>query len=183
MSQFVAVRSLNRSTQVRVVKAFNEVQRVTVNATAGQFKLTFSGQQTVDLAFNITATALQTALEALSNIDPGDVYVTGGPGNSGGTTPYFVSFAGQYSSSDVPQMTGANGTTPLSGGGASVTVATTTSGTAGNVQVKLSPTVDTIVDLDITANRRALAQHSAIGQYIVTAANASIHGVALPPNE
>jgi hypothetical protein len=37
-------------------------------------------------------------------------------------------------------------------------------------EVKLSPTVDTAVDLDITSNRRALARHSAIGQWVVSAA-------------
>lgn len=48
-------------------------------------------------------------------------------------------------------------------------------------QVKLSPTADTVIDLDRADNRRALANHSAVGQYIVTAANDQVNGnVALP---
>lgn len=52
---------------------------------------------------------------------------------------------------------------------------------AGTV-VKLSTTVDTVVDLDDAAVRRELLRHSSIGQYIVTAANANDGGVALPSN-
>lgn len=40
-------------------------------------------------------------------------------------------------------------------------------------KVSLSQTSDTIVDLDNPENRRALARHHAIGQYVVSAANAS----------
>lgn len=53
--------------------------------------------------------------------------------------------------------------------------------TAGNL-VTISNTADTLVDLDDVATRRALGHHSSIGQYIVTAANATDGGVALPPN-
>lgn len=48
--------------------------------------------------------------------------------------------------------------------------------------VKLIPTADVVVDLDLATNRRALARHSAIGQYIVSAANAFDATVALPAN-
>lgn len=52
---------------------------------------------------------------------------------------------------------------------------------SAGAQVKLSPTADTVIDLDLGTNRRALANHSAVGQYIVSAANASANaGVALP---
>lgn len=48
-------------------------------------------------------------------------------------------------------------------------------------KVTLSPTVDTVIDLDLASNRRALARHSAVGQYIVSAANAQTGAnVALP---
>lgn len=53
---------------------------------------------------------------------------------------------------------------------------------SAGTKVELSPTVDTIVDLDLASNRRELSRHGAIGQYIVTAANASDNGVALPSN-
>lgn len=108
--------------------AVNEVQHVTVDATSGQFKLTFSGQTTTDLGFDSTAQEVEDALVALSNIASGDVDVTGGPGDDGGTTPYVVTFTGTKAATNVAQLTAANGTTPLSGGGASVVVTTQTGG-------------------------------------------------------
>lgn len=53
---------------------------------------------------------------------------------------------------------------------------------SAGAKTELSPTVDTIVDLDLASNRRELTRHGAIGQYIVTAANATDGGVALPSN-
>jgi hypothetical protein len=50
------------------------------------------------------------------------------------------------------------------------------------VKTQLSTVVDTVVDLDITANRRELSRHGAIGQYIVTAANNTDATIALPAN-
>jgi len=97
---------------------WNEVQEVTIGThTAGEFKLTFDGQQTVDIAFGALAATVQTALEGLPNIAPGDVEVSG-------ISPYWlVDFTGAYAGMDVPLMTLANGTTPLSGGsGATVTL-------------------------------------------------------------
>ncbi|WP_156027816.1 hypothetical protein [Candidatus Solirubrobacter pratensis] len=48
--------------------------------------------------------------------------------------------------------------------------------------VKLTPTTDVVVDLDLATNRRALNRHAAVGQWIVTAGNANDGGVALPAN-
>ncbi|MGS2592131.1 hypothetical protein [Streptomyces hebeiensis] len=101
----------------------NEVQSVTITGgpTGGTFTLTFSGQTTGAIAYNATAATVQTALEALSNINPGDLAVTG---NAGG--PYAVTFGGAYLGDNVAQMTATasltGGTTP------GVTVATTTAG-------------------------------------------------------
>lgn len=93
----------------------NEIQTVTISGvpTGGTFDLVFDGERTALLPFNATAAAVQTALEALPNIDPGDVTVTGGPGPA---TPYVVTFGGQYGETSVAmfvpesQLTG--GTTP-----------------------------------------------------------------------
>jgi hypothetical protein len=56
----------------------NEVQRLTIqdNATGGTFKVTFGGQETAAIVYNVTASAFQTALEALSSIGAGNVLVT-----------------------------------------------------------------------------------------------------------
>jgi hypothetical protein len=53
---------------------------------------------------------------------------------------------------------------------------------SAGVKVTLSPTADTVVDLDDVDVRRTLANHGAIGQYTVTAANARANSAALPPN-
>lgn len=82
------------------------------------YTLTFSGQTTASILQAATAAEVQAALEALSNINVGDVTVTG---NSGG--PYTVTFGGQYLGVDVPQMTA----TPTGGTG-TVTIATIQAG-------------------------------------------------------
>src|SRR5689334_1709559 len=54
----------------------NEKQTVTIDATGGTFKLTYSAQQTAAIAFDATAAQVKSALVALSNIGPDDVDVT-----------------------------------------------------------------------------------------------------------
>jgi hypothetical protein len=103
----------------------SETQAVTITGApaGGTFTLTFSGQTTAAIAYNASAAVVQAALEALSNIAPGDVAVTG---NAGG--PYTVVFAGAYLSDDVAQMTA---TSSLTGGTSpAVTVTTSTAGGA-----------------------------------------------------
>ncbi len=68
---------------------------------------------------------MQAALELNDDIDVGDVTVTGGPGNAGGTTPYFIEFKGQYAGTNVAQVTT---TTSLTGGATTAAVATTQAG-------------------------------------------------------
>lgn len=100
----------------------DEVQTVTEGGSGlTSFTLTFAGQTTGSIAAAATAAAVQTALEALSNVEPGDVTVTGSASG-----PYTVSFAGgQYDGTNVAQMTA----TPTGGTG-TVTVATSTGGSA-----------------------------------------------------
>lgn len=93
-----------------------EVQQVAITGspTGGTFTLEFDGQETAPIAYNATAGAVQAALEALSNVAPGDVTVTGGPLP---TTPVQVAFAGAYEGVNVPVMVGdptglTGGTTP-----------------------------------------------------------------------
>jgi hypothetical protein len=103
----------------------SEVQTVTITGTptGGTFTLTYSGQTTGTIAFNATATTVQTALRALSNIGSTGVNVTGGPGPG---TPWAVAFAGALADTDVALMTA---TSSLTGGTSpTVSVATTTEG-------------------------------------------------------
>lgn len=106
----------------------NEVQTVTITGTptGGTFNLTYAGQTTAGIAYNAAASAVQSALVALSNIRTGDVTVSGGPGPG---TPYVVTFGGQYSSYDVPLMTTASSLT--GGSSPAAAVAATTAGVAG----------------------------------------------------
>jgi hypothetical protein len=104
----------------------NEVQQIAITGTptGGTFTLTYSGQTTAPIAYNAAASVVETALEALSNITPGDVTCTGGalPGS-----PVTVTFGGLLADEDVAQMTASSagltgGTTPT------VTVTTVTPG-------------------------------------------------------
>jgi hypothetical protein len=121
----------------------NEVQTVTITGTpaGGNFTLTFQGQTTGNILFSANAAAVQTALEALSNIDPGDVLVTGGPGPG---TPYVVEFRGQYGQVNVTQMTAAH--TFTGGSSPAIAVTTTTPGAPGT-GVPLIPILPGQVDV------------------------------------
>lgn len=105
--------------------AVSEVQRATITGvpTGGTFTLTYSGSTTTAIAYNATAATVQAALEALDNINPGDVVVGGGPGPA---TPYTFTFGGALASADLPQMTATGsftgGTTPA------IAITTTTAG-------------------------------------------------------
>lgn len=75
----IAAPGITISTLQAGASGVPEVQKIALHAIThdGTFTLTFSGQTTAALAWNITAEDLQEALEALSNIAPGDVTVTG----------------------------------------------------------------------------------------------------------
>ncbi|MFB7359678.1 hypothetical protein [Streptomyces gardneri] len=106
----------------------NEVQTLTVTGapTGGTFTITWSGQTTAALAYNATAAQVQAALEALSNIAPGDVVVTG---NAGG--PWTLTWGGTQLGENVAAPTTTEsftgGTTP------DITIATTTGGDTATV--------------------------------------------------
>ena len=108
----------------------DEQQRLTVDATAGQYKLTFNAQTTPDIAFDASAASVQSALEGLSSIGAGNVTVTGGPGSAGGGAPYLVAFGGTLADTDLAAIAVSVGTTPLSGG-AGATIATFNDGATG----------------------------------------------------
>lgn len=124
-SMFLAPYSAAGITTLTGGTPANEAQTITITGgpTGGTFTLTFSGQTTAGIAYDAIAGAVQTALEALSNIVPGDVTVTGGPGPA---TPYVATFGGVYTATDVPAMTATGsftgGTTPA------IAVTTTTPG-------------------------------------------------------
>lgn len=99
----------------------SEVQTITITGTptGGSYTLTFSGQTTAAIPYNAVTADVRTALEALSNINVGEVAVGGGPQPG---TAITVAFGGQYEHTDVPQMTSTGSFT----GGSSPAVAVTT---------------------------------------------------------
>lgn len=60
----------------RLVVNFANIQTITINATGGTFTVTYKGQTTGALAYNITAANLQAALVALTTIGTGNATVT-----------------------------------------------------------------------------------------------------------
>lgn len=104
-----------------IVGGLDEVQTITVTAGGTPVTLSWNGQgpQSVGGGANgstLTPVQVQAALEALSNIDPGDVAV-GGP--TGG--PFVVTFGGQYADKDQPAISGTNATVVTGTAGGAVT--------------------------------------------------------------
>lgn len=108
----------------------NEIQRVTVDATGGEFRLRFfainrgSGSSTTaPIPFDASAAAVQAAFEAIDPVfgdagfEPGDVSVSGPAGG-----PWAIEFTGVHADADHQTLEVASST--LSGGAASASVAT-----------------------------------------------------------
>lgn len=106
-----------------------EVQTLTESGTitGGTYTLVYDGLTTANIAFNATAAAVQAALEALANVEPGEIVVTGGPVD---TTPLTLTFAGGKQGNQ-PQITANVGN--LTGTTPGITAATTTPGVAGSI--------------------------------------------------
>ncbi|MHC4720852.1 MAG: hypothetical protein ACYSYT_10305, partial [Planctomycetota bacterium] len=67
-----------------------EVQTLvaTTLPSSGTFTLTYEGQTTADIAYNALPAAIESALEALSNVNPGDIEVGGTRLNQAGATTF-----------------------------------------------------------------------------------------------
>jgi hypothetical protein len=104
-----------------------EIQTLTASGTVsgGTYTLTLNGQTTGAIAWNASAATVQAALEALSNVVPGDVLVGGGafPG-----APLTFTWYGNYIG-DAPTLSVGTGSLTGSTPGAAIT--TGTPGVAG----------------------------------------------------
>jgi hypothetical protein len=118
-------KSLRQVNAIDPASGTNEQQTVAIDdaSSSGTFTLTYSGQTTAAIAYNADAATVKSALEALSNIEVGDVAVTGGPGPG---TDWVVEFTGFLGSTDVTLMTGDG--TNLVGGSTTVTITQTVQG-------------------------------------------------------
>ncbi|BDI29407.1 hypothetical protein CCAX7_14580 [Capsulimonas corticalis] len=112
------------------VNGVDEVHTITGAATGGTIPFTYGNRQTAQLPFNVSAAALQTALQGLGSINAGNVICTGGPL---GTAPIVCTFGGELSGLDVPMISVDN---TLATGGV-VSVASTTNGVSGTARGSL----------------------------------------------
>lgn len=103
----------------------NAVQTVSITGspTGGTFTLTFGGQTTTALAYNCAASDVQTALQALSSIGPGNVTCTGGPLPG---TPIVCTFVGSLAV--APQTTMTHTDSFTGGSSPATSIAATTTG-------------------------------------------------------
>jgi RHS repeat-associated protein len=159
--------------------------------TGGTFTLTFSGQTTAAIAYNVSAAAVQSALQALSAIGAGNVQVSGAAGG-----PWQVHFAGALAGANVPDLSG-NGAGLTGGTSPAVAVSAqqdtyaydalgevlTTTDRNGNVHTDsydvlgrlTSDAVTTLgAGVDGTVRRIQYAYDSQGNKYLVTSYNAAM---------
>jgi hypothetical protein len=109
----------------------NEAQTITLsNTDGGTFTLTYSGQTTSTIAYNASAATTQAALEALSNIEVGDVSCSGGPFPAAVT----VSFTGALAAANIALMT--IDTASLTNTAPAVTAVTATAGSPSQNEIQ-----------------------------------------------
>lgn len=107
----------------------NEVQTFNLGAaSAGTFTITFQGSPTAAIPFNATVAQVQAALDALPNVNPGDITVAGGPLPG---TNVSLTFSGQYAGVNVAEITIDGGATT----GETITIATATAGGANDTDL------------------------------------------------
>ncbi|KAF0187721.1 MAG: RHS repeat-associated core domain-containing protein, partial [Gammaproteobacteria bacterium] len=117
--------------------AVNEVQRVGVTSTfltGGTFTLNYNGQTTTAIAYNATAAQVQSALEALNNVAPGDVVVTKLQDSTSGQE-WKLSFQGALGGANLAQTT-IDSTNVWAMGGKTKIEATDTQGSSGGSEVQ-----------------------------------------------
>jgi hypothetical protein len=103
-----------------------EVQELTITGTptAGTFTLSLDGHLTAGIPYNAAASAVEDALEALPNVEAGDVVCTGGPLPGSAVV---ITFGGQYAGDNMPTMV-ASGAGLTGGTDPAANVSTTTEG-------------------------------------------------------
>ena len=102
--------------------------------TGGTFTLTYNGQTTAAIAYNATAAQVQSALEALNNIAPGDVVVTKLQ-NTSSAQEWRLAFQGALGGANLVQTT-IDATNVWTMGGKTEIEATDTQGSSGGDEVQ-----------------------------------------------
>ncbi len=81
------------------LETVDELQTLTLEATAGNYLLRFKGQVSAEIPFNATAAEVQADLEAIAAIGAGNVSVSGAEGG-----PYAIEFIAALGAFDQPQL-------------------------------------------------------------------------------
>lgn len=142
----------------------NEIWQLVIDATSGTYTLTYGGNETAAIDFDATPAELLNALTDLPNVNIGDFQVTGGPGNSGGTTPYFIEGIGALAGTNLTPPTVDD--TLLVGGGAAGTLTTTQAGGAASALTSIAQRPVSRMQVDVYIDD----VYSAIGTTKVTSA-------------
>lgn len=130
-SSLTGMTATHATTQ-NAVASTNEKQRIELsgNVTSGTFTLTWDpggGDETTgNIAYNASASTVQTALEGLATPTAGDFSVTGVAGG-----PWVVEFTGSYAAADVNAITG-DGSSLSGAGSQAIAVASVTTPTGPN---------------------------------------------------
>jgi hypothetical protein len=131
----------------------DEVQQLTITGspTGGTFTLTYDGQTTGNIAYNATAAEVQAALEALSNIAVGEVFVYGSSLPAGTLT---IHFAGGLGAANAAAITS---TDSLTGGSSPATaLSTLTAGGGSFTTIAQQPVSKSTVNVYIDSSFGAL---------------------------
>lgn len=176
---FAVVVTLNGQTGTT-----NEVQSIRIgnSPTGGTFTLTFDGQTTAGIAYNADQYAIQTALEALSNISSGDVLVLGS------ATSFTVQYTGNLAEANQPLIL--INIANLTGGNNTISVETITPGVDGVNEVQkislgastsgtFTLSYDGVETGNIAYNASAATVQTAL-EAVLGSGNVSCSGGALP---
>ena len=178
----------------------SEIQKLGIlnSPTGGTWTITFNGQTTSGIAHNASAATVQAALEALSNIAPGDVTVTrtdeAWTESGGALIPtYTVAFGGAYQFLNLPQMTVSDA--GLTGGNLTIDVTTLVNGqtpvnevqrltmignpTEGTFTVTIEGLPTVTLNYNASASAAQAAFDAAIGAGKVTVSGGPLPGTPL----
>ena len=111
----------------------NAIQMLVVDATGGTYTLQYELASTAAIAFDATPATIKAALEALPQIQVGDIDVQGGVGGGGGGTPYFIEFKERLGEEPQPDLI--TDVTLLTGGAGTATITTVVAGNQGPPKV------------------------------------------------
>lgn len=138
------------------VNEVDTLAQATGTSTAGTFKLTVSrpndesSEQTTAIAYNASAATVQTAIEALDNVKPGDVVAAGGAL----PTAVTLTWSDDFAETDVPAITVDN----TSNTGGTYAVTETTKGLQGTYDVQIpanNPRVDARASSGLVTSRHS----------------------------